>query len=291
MAEKIGLVLSGGGARGLAHIGVLKVLERENIPVHVLAGTSMGGLVASAYACGFSAEDLEQHALYVCQSRQLIKLMDVSAARRGLLEGNRVKAHLAEWLGENRSFEDLVYPLSLNAVDLNTGKEVVFTSGPLLPALFATIAFPGVFAPIQFNNRILVDGGVLDNLPLANARSLGADKIIAVDVQVDPTRGNRPQSFPLPLQLPRPLLPPEFILDFYWSLLIMLQDRTQRQVQAVQPEVLIQPELPVDFDMFLSFPKVKQIIEYGEQAAMDALPRIRELITRSSSGNPMPKQQ
>ncbi len=71
----------------------------------------------------------------------------------------------------------------------------------------------------------------------------------------------------------------------------MLQDRTQRQVQAVQPEVLIQPELPVDFDMFLSFPKVKQIIEYGEQAAMDALPRIRELITRSSSGNPMPKQQ
>ena len=222
----IGLVLGGGGARGLAHIGVLKVLEQHNIPIHVLAGTSMGGLVAAAFATGLNANELEEHAIHTCQTRQLIKLMDISPSRRGLLEGNRVKSHLLNWLGDNLFFENLRIPLSLTAVDLHTSQEHIFDHGQLLPAIFSTIAVPGVFAPVPFENKLLVDGGVLDNLPLLIARKMGADILIAVDVQIDPQRQPVPQTLPSPFHLPRHIQLPELIRDFYWSLLIMSNAQT-----------------------------------------------------------------
>ncbi len=277
----IGLVLGGGGARGLAHIGVLKVLEQHNIPIHVLAGTSMGGLVAAAFATGLNANELEEHAIHTCQTRQLIKLMDISPSRRGLLEGNRVKSHLLNWLGDNLFFENLRIPLSLTAVDLHTSQEHIFDHGQLLPAIFSTIAVPGVFAPVPFENKLLVDGGVLDNLPLLIARKMGADILIAVDVQIDPQRQPVPQTLPSPFHLPRHIQLPELIRDFYWSLLIMSNAQTQQQISRAKPEILIKPNIPPDVDMFLSFTKAPQLIQLGEQAATEALPLIHQVLNKT----------
>ena len=277
----IGLVLGGGGARGLAHIGVLKVLEQHNIPIHVLAGTSMGGLVAAAFATGLNANELEEHAIHTCQTRQLIKLMDISPSRRGLLEGNRVKSHLLNWLGDNLFFENLRIPLSLTAVDLHTSQEHIFDHGQLLPAIFSTIAVPGVFAPVPFENKLLVDGGVLDNLPLLIARKMGADILIAVDVQIDPQRQPVPQTLPAPFHLPRHIQLPELIRDFYWSLLIMSNAQTQQQISRAKPEILIKPNIPPDVDMFLSFTKAPQLIQLGEQAATEALPLIHQVLNKT----------
>ena len=277
----IGLVLGGGGARGLAHIGVLKVLEQHNIPIHVLAGTSMGGLVAAAFATGLNANELEEHAIHTCQTRQLIKLMDISPSRRGLLEGNRVKSHLLNWLGDNLFFENLRIPLSLTSVDLHTSQEHIFDHGQLLPAIFSTIAVPGVFAPVPFENKLLVDGGVLDNLPLLIARKMGADILIAVDVQIDPQRQPVPQTLPSPFHLPRHIQLPELIRDFYWSLLIMSNAQTQQQISRAKPEILIKPNIPPDVDMFLSFTKAPQLIQLGEQAATEALPLIHQVLNKT----------
>lgn len=277
----IGLVLGGGGARGLAHIGVLKVLEQHNIPIHVLAGTSMGGLVAAAFATGLNANELEEHAIHTCQTRQLIKLMDISPSRRGLLEGNRVKSHLLNWLGDNLFFENLRIPLSLTAVDLHTSQEHIFDHGQLLPAIFSTIAVPGVFAPVPFENKLLVDGGVLDNLPLLIARKMGADILIAVDVQIDPQRQPVPQTLPSPFHLPRHIQLPELIRDFYWSLSIMSNAQTQQQISRAKPEILIKPNIPPDVDMFLSFTKAPQLIQLGEQAATEALPLIHQVLNKT----------
>ena len=120
MTSKIGLALSGGGARGLAHIGVLKVLEQEGIPIDCLAGTSMGGLIAAAYAAGLSPDFLEQEAVHMGSVRQLLTLAEPPLPRRGLFEGQKVSEYLRGHLGE-RTFDDLRMPLALVAVDLDGG--------------------------------------------------------------------------------------------------------------------------------------------------------------------------
>ncbi|RLF31312.1 MAG: hypothetical protein DRN07_07465, partial [Thermoplasmata archaeon] len=156
----MGLALSGGGARGLAHIGVLKVLEREDIPVDFLAGTSMGGIIAAAYAAGLSIEYIEKEALRMGRLRNLITLMDRSLPRLGLFEGQKVQEYLAGHLGDI-TFDELKIPLALVAVDLETGEEVVLRKGRVVDAVRATISLPGVFAPYRLDGRLLVDGGVL----------------------------------------------------------------------------------------------------------------------------------
>ncbi|HID87294.1 MAG TPA: hypothetical protein EYP55_07930, partial [Anaerolineae bacterium] len=157
---KVGLALSGGGARGLAHIGVLNVLEREGIPVDLLAGTSMGGVIAAGYAAGLSPEFMEQEALRMGQLRKLVGLFDLTLPKAGLVEGRKIEAYLAQHLGE-MTFDDLRIPLVLVAVDLVTGEEVILKSGSVIEAVRATISLPGVFAPVRMDGRLLVDGGIL----------------------------------------------------------------------------------------------------------------------------------
>jgi len=140
---KVGLALGGGGARGLAHIGVLKVLEREGIQIDCLAGTSIGGVIAAAFAQGRTAEELEAEATKFSKVRHLVSLLDPNPARRGFLEGNRVRKYLLSLFGPDQSFENLKIPLILNAVDLNTCAEIAISEGPLLPAIYGTIAVPG----------------------------------------------------------------------------------------------------------------------------------------------------
>ena len=146
--KRLGLALSGGGARGLAHIGVLKVLERERIPIYCLAGSSMGGIIAAAFASGMAAEALEAEALKMGGLRELIKLVDIRPPRRGLLAGKSVRQYLSQLIPEGLTFDQLQIPTALKAVDLHRGVEVDLHEGLVLDAVLASSAFPEIFLPL-----------------------------------------------------------------------------------------------------------------------------------------------
>jgi len=273
---KVGLALSGGGARGLAHIGVLKALEREGIPVDYLAGTSMGGLIAAGYAAGLSAAYMEQEAVRMGRYAQLVRLFDLSLPGAGLVEGKKIEAYLAQHLGE-RTFEELEIPLALMAVDLQTGEEVALTEGSLVEAVRATISMPGVFVPVYRDGRVLVDGGVLNNLPADVVRRMGADVVIAVDVSIplehlppfpDGEAGAR-------LPLAQVSLAIETLRR---SLLVMAARIQARKLAQAPPDVLIRPELDCDVTLFGGYNRATEIIAAGERAAEQVLPRIRQYL-------------
>jgi len=274
---RIGLALSGGGVRGLAHIGVLKVLERENIPVDFLAGTSMGGVIAAGYAAGLSPVHLEQEALHMGRLRNLITLIDRSLPSLGLVEGKRIQEYLVQHLGEV-TFADLRLPLGLVAVDLVTGEEVVLREGSVVEAVRATISLPGIFAPTRLNDRLLVDGGLLNNLPADVVREMGAEVVIAVDVSADleglPRLLEAEQQGVSLAQIP-------FIIDtLRRAVNIMEKWISERKLAEAHPEVLIRPRLGAGITMFTGFSRAREIIAAGEEAATAALPAIRAAIAK-----------
>jgi NTE family protein len=275
-AGGIGLVLSGGGARGLAHIGVLKVIERQGVPIASIAGTSMGGVIAALYAAGWDADSLEHEALRMASIRELIKLVDIRPPRRGLLAGQNVRAYLAEFIGPELTFEDLKAPLALKAVDLNTGHQVDLKSGNLLDAVLATSAFPGVFPHVEIGDHHLVDGGVLNNLPLDLVDQTGASQILAVDVSpCYPDNG----STGTPLMIEHlPLM----AQDVYRSVMLMLHALTEARIERRPPDLLIRPEIAWDIGIFTGFSRAEEIIRAGESAAEHQQAEIDRLLTNAA---------
>ena len=274
---KLGLALGGGGGRGYAHIGVLKVLEGEGIAVDYLAGTSMGGLIAAAYAAGQSPAALEQLALRLSKTSELIKLVDLYAPRRGLMQVSRVRALLAELISEQIAFADLRIPLEVCAVDLVKGNEVVLKEGNLFEAVMATIAMPGLFPPQLMGDYQLVDGGVLNNVPADIVRRMGAEVILAIDPQTNPTLD--PPWQDLPEKTHWPVAIPEFFLDFYRAELLMVAVLTRRHLDEANPELILRPAIPPAINMFSGFQRPAEVIAAGEQAALQALPRLKELLS------------
>lgn len=268
----VGLALSGGGPRGLAHIGVLRVLEREGIPVDVLAGTSMGGLIAAGYAAGLSPEDLEKEAMAMARVRRLLRLIDPGLPEAGLMRGQRIQAYFEEILCP-LTFADLKTPLALVAVDLNAQREVILTEGSLSLALRATISVPGLFTPVEIDGQRLVDGGVLDNLPIDAAQHLGADVIIAVDVESDPNRGleDRLNEYRM---LPNGLASTLAIVDEVSQL--MMRTIKENNLRRNPPHVLIRPIPPKGINLFAGYNRIQELIEIGEKAAEEAMPTIRQ---------------
>ncbi len=276
MSPKIGLVLGGGGARGLAHIGILKVLEREGIPIDAIAGASIGGIVGGLYAAGKSTEEIEAEALKRGDIGQIYKLIDLRFMGSGLLKGNRIKKLLEEMLGAETIFADLRLPLAVVTVDYNSGREVVLKEGSVVEAVRATMSVPGIFEPVEKDGYRLLDGGVLDNVPVSAARDLGAEKVIAVDVLPN-FRLNEPgQELVVPPLKPRRV--PREYRQLWHVELIMIAAITDFRLKATPPDVIIRPDLPVDMDVLMSFDRPKEAIEIGERAAEAALPQIRALL-------------
>ncbi|MBN1264596.1 MAG: patatin-like phospholipase family protein [Anaerolineales bacterium] len=266
----LGLALAGGGARGFAHVGVLKVLEKHGIRVDYLCGSSMGGLVAALYAAGFSPAEIEKTVLSLRSRRQLLRLIDLSLPThhplRGMFAGQKVRSFFAELLGDIKTFSDLRFPLAVTAVDLVTAREVILNEGSLLDALMATTAVPGVFNPVEKNGMELVDGGVLNNLPVDLARGQGADRVIAVDVAVkifDPSTWQK-------TKLPGIAYEVERMADIRTHMLV------SQKLAAFPPDLLIHPSIPPTYNMFLSFRDPEPIIEAGIKATEDAIPVIME---------------
>jgi NTE family protein len=254
----IGLVLSGGGARGLAHIGVLKVLERAGLRVGCIAGSSMGGILAAAYAAGWSPTQLEAEALRMSRLRELIKLVDVWPHRRGVVGGQHLYKFLSRFVSPDVIFDDLEIPLGLMAVDLLYGEEVRLTKGSVLDAMRATCAFPGILPAVESNGHWLVDGGLLNNLPVELVRDLGADVVIAVDVSNDPTNWPPPEA-PESLRLL-----PDFLWDSIRAINLLASAVTREKVQRAKPELLVHVPLPPEVGIFSSFNRAKEIIALGE---------------------------
>ena len=272
----IGLALSGGGARGIAHIGVLKVLEREKIPIDFLAGTSAGGLVGALYAAGHSPQEIENNVLDLTAPRQLVTLVDRVLPRRGLLKGVKVLEYLDAWLGD-LTFDQLNTPFAVAAVDLNTGTRVIIREGKLVDAVRATIAFPGVFSPVRQGDQLLVDGGLLDNLPTDVARSLGADVVVAIDIATD-----EQTMIQFTGDLHRNPLVPDGLADLVevlWrSMMVMTGEINRHSLEKAPPDLLIAPPLPPGITTFTGIDRAAEAIAVGEQAMEAAIPELREII-------------
>lgn len=175
---RLGLALGSGAARGLAHIGVLKVLDEAKIQVHTIAGTSIGAFIGALYAAGVPVQRMEDVAREL-DWRKLAHLLNPTVPTSGLVDGGKLVEFMAELLPVH-SFEALRLPLAVTATDIETGEALIIRKGDLLEALRAALAFPGVFPPVRFNDRFLVDGGLCNPVPADVARHLGADRVIGV---------------------------------------------------------------------------------------------------------------
>lgn len=181
---KLGLALSGGAARGLAHIGVIEVLERNNIPVEVITGTSMGAIIGAAYARGLSAAEIKTQALDLSWQK-LAPMIELNPFQpSGIFGVRRIKRKLRDFIGDP-DFGELEKPFACVATDIFTGEAVALSSGKVLDAVLASMALPLIFKVPKMGRRYLVDGGITDPLPVGVCRKLGADKVIAVNVLKD----------------------------------------------------------------------------------------------------------
>ena len=252
--KKLGLVLSGGLTWGLCHIGVLAVLAEAEIRVDMLAGTSVGSLVGALYAAGYSASQLEALARRT-HWRDLIKLQ---APRLGLVGTKGFTSYLERHLGEV-TFAQLQVPLAVVTCDLNHGKEVVLNTGPVVPAVIASCALPGIFTPVDVNGQLLIDGGVVNNLPVGVAQKLGAEVVIAVDLGAKPIKWG----------------PPENIFQVIVQS-IMIMQRTNVEQELPSADVVIQPQITEL--SFLDLENIDPYLASGRAAAQAALPEIKKLL-------------
>lgn len=260
---RVGLALGGGFARGLAHIGVLQVLEENNIPVDLVAGTSSGSLVGAMYAAGLSVERMAQEARKLAWSN-LVKLR---LRRDGLLDSEGLDRLFNALVGD-LDFSRLRLPFAAVAVDVTTGEEVAIRDGKVATAVRASCAVPGVFLPVRLRGRVLVDGGVRNNVPVSVVRAMGADLVVAVELG----RQTRPQA------------PPRNVLDIImYSLAIMAQDQIAQAL--AQADIAIRPNLenlgPVDLH------RAHEFIEAGRLAAQEALPEVLAALSPTVSEAPV----
>lgn len=250
---KIGLALGSGAARGLAHIGVLQVLEENGIIPDYIAGTSIGAVVGALYAAGVSPKMMEG----LAQNLDMKKYYDVTAPRYGFIKGQRIE-ELIKLLTRDREFSQLDIPLTVTAVDLKTCQLVELNEGKVCRAVRASISIPGIFTPVHQEDYILVDGGLLARVPVDTVKRMGADVVIGVDV------GFRGQHRP-------PVNTLEVIMQ---SLEVMELEILKNNVQ--KGDVIIYPEVS-DIHPFY-FDQVDECVEAGRKATIEAMDRIRELI-------------
>ena len=182
--SKIGLALGGGAAKGLAHIGVLDVLTKEAIPIDMIAGTSAGAAIGAIYAQGKDFGEIKKMAIDLDRKR-LASLVDLALPKTGFIGGKRITRLLQSIIGGDIEFSDLKIPLACVATDVATGEEVVIKQGSVLEAVRASISIPAIFTVVKWKGRYLVDGGLVNPVPVSALKEMGADFIIAVNVISD----------------------------------------------------------------------------------------------------------
>lgn len=249
LEPKIGLALGSGGARGFAHIGVISVLKKHNIPIDYIAGSSIGALIAVLYGAGSDIDRLYKIAK-VFKSKYYI---DYVVPKMGLISGKRVK-ELINILSYGRKIEDLDLPVGVIATDLLTGEKIVFYEGDIASAVRGSISIPGIFVPESWNGRLLVDGGVIDRIPVSVVKEMGADFVIGVDVSPINVSGEVSTIYDVIMQ----------------SIEIMQHELVRAREFA--SNIMIRPEL--DHYNSRSFTDLENIIQTGEEATEKLIPEI-----------------
>jgi NTE family protein len=274
MKQKISLALGGGGSKGAAHIGVLRVVEQQGYQIAAIAGTSVGGLIAAVYLSGNSPDEMEQ-LLTGTEFRKLFR--GSRKARKSLLGLAGVADLLSHTIG-NIQFEDLTIPLALTAVDLKTGQEVVLNSGSVREAVFATIAVPGIFPPREIGDYDLVDGGISNPVPVSMARDLARSvPVIAVPLSSSPSTNTDLPETNLLGPIPGIRRMTHFRLGqafqvFTRSMTISSRLLTELRLQLDQPDLIIRPD--VDHIGLLDRVNVAEVVRLGEEAALKSLPQL-----------------
>ena len=256
---RLGLALGSGFARGLAHIGVLKVFQENNIPVDCLAGTSVGSLIAAAYSSGMSLRAMEEEAAKV-RFRDFARW---TISRMGLATNERMEQFIHRLI-RARTFEDLQIPCAVVTTDLATGEPVIFTQGELVAPLRASCAVPGLFLPIQHAGHALVDGALVGTVPTRAVAQLGAEIIVAV--WLDAGHCPEPQ-------------PPRNLLDVVGQSFSIAQRQAMDSWRQLADVVLEPHVVCYRWD---DFERAHDIILAGEHAARLALPRLRDLLRRGA---------
>jgi NTE family protein len=250
----IGLALGGGFARGFAHLGVLRVLEENQIRISHIAGTSVGSILGAAYASGAPLS----HIISTCRTLRFRDIARWRVSRLGLASNQRL-AGLIERVFESRQFEDLRIPLAVVATDLSSGEPVVFTQGNLVDAIRASCAFPGLFEPVEIGTRCLADGGLVAPVPTRAARELGATSVLGISVGMhDGHRGAPTNIFQVV------------------SRAVSAAQKHQLEVWERYADLVLRPE--VQSLAWDDFDRAEQAIEAGAAATRRALPRIQKLL-------------
>lgn len=297
----VGLVLGSGAAHGLAHIGVLKVLERENIPIDIIAGSSIGALIGSVYAVTQSAAELEEAALKINIRLLATKLIDFSLYPvRGLLNGREVMKHFAKQLG-GKTFDNCKIALRVTGSNLSTRQVVIFDSGLIADAVRTSIAIPAIFKPVFIGGDVIVDGGILDPLPIRALQEAGANKIIAVNVfpsskdVLEKRIMHEEASEKIAAAVRRKnifarltyWLQKQIVRCFFPNIFDILMNTIQfmeseiADIEGESADILIQPVVPSA--NWVEFYKPEQFIRKGEEEMEKALPKIKALIAQQIS--------
>lgn len=253
--RRIGLALGGGAARGIAHVGVLEILEQERIRPDLVAGTSVGALIGLFLCAGFSAAELA----FVSSHLGWFKLMRPQLPRRGFFNFSRMGEMMVELLGDI-TFADLEIPFAVVAADIENGQRVIFREGLVAPAVMASCAVPGVIEPVQIGDRWYCDGGIIDNLPVSLAREMGADYVIGIDI-FEP-HFDRRNPFGMAV-----------------TAVEVLIDRAGMGLD--QADCVIRPEMAGI--SFVSFRRKEHLMQRGIAAAVKALPGLRQALGRRES--------
>jgi NTE family protein len=266
--KKVGLALGGGGARGMAHIGVLKILEDYKIPIDMIAGTSIGAVIGAMYSAEPNAKKLEKEAI----ETDWKSLFDYTISKRGLIKGNKLYDFFKERF-HGMEFKDLKIPLYVTSFDLEERREVVFSKGDLAKAIRSSISIPGVFFPAENERRILIDGAVKDIIPNEILRKKGADIVIAVNVEnvkekktlydQEATKGGRTKELPNALQ------------TLSRAIQVMQCENCKSEIAKEKVDLVISPN--VESIDVLDFSKTKEAIKKGELKTRQSLKKLEKL--------------
>lgn len=257
---KVALVLGAGASKGFAHIGVLKVLESNGIPIHMIIGTSAGSFVGSLYAYGFNAFQLQKMSFSIEEG----DIIDLTIPDNGFIKGEKLQEYINKTI-KNTPIERLKIPFYAVATDIQTGQEIVFGKGNTGTAVRASCSIPGIFIPVKIDNRMYVDGGVVSPVAVDAARRLGADVVIAVDISSDADRKQ-----------------PEGIIETILQSINIMYSKLA-SIQESRADVVIKPK--VGYISSNDFSKRHDAVLEGEKAAIEALPAIQNILARKAGSN------
>ena len=248
----IGVALGGGFARGIAHVGALKVLEQEGIPISIVAGTSVGALIGAAYCSGVTLQELEDMAASI----RFSNFARWTLSRCGFASNDRMISFLTRIL-KVKTFEELRIPLGVTATDFNTGEGVVFHSGSIIDPVRASCAYPGMFLPVQIRGRYMVDGMLSHPVPTRPLREMGADRVLAVHLRGTWANGGAPRH----------------LFDVIGQSFAIAQD-AMSSVWRQAADLVIEPD--VAGFAYDDFKRAKDLIRVGEAAMRNAMPEVRK---------------